>query len=159
MTALNEKDEKTDLPDQLASLLVKVENEVLLLPNVTVAEIVNLGRVEKIENKPDWYLGNINWRELDLPLISFEGMRSEGSSTLKGFSRVIILNGIIGNKTLPFYGMVSKGIPRLSRVSPGEIDQEEKTNEPTDFMKLSLNGEDVVIPNLENIEQTLIEAL
>jgi len=159
MTTLNEKKDDKDFPDQLASLLVKVSQDVLLLPNVSVAEIINFGNVKELIDKPDWYIGDINWRDLELPLISYEGMKGQGISKPKDSSRIIILNGIKGNKLLPFYGLVSQGIPRLSRVSPREIDQEEKSGDHTDFISLSLNGESVTIPDLENIEQMLIDAL
>ena len=159
MTALSEKKDKKELPDQLSSLLVKVKQDVLLLPNVSVAEIVNLGNVEKLDGKPDWYLGKISWRELELPLISYEGLKGQETPDLKASSKIIILNGIRGDRLLPFYGLVSQGIPRLSRVSPREVNQEEKCSEHTDFMSLSLNGENVVIPNLENIEQMIIDSL
>ena len=159
MTALNEKNEKIDLPDQLASLLVKVDQDVLLLPNVTVAEIVNVSKVEKVDGKPDWYIGNINWRDLEIPLISYEGMKDQGIPGLKSSARIIILNGIKGNGLLPFYGLVSLSIPRLSRVSPREIDQEEERSEHIDSISLNLNGESVTIPDLENIEQMLLDAL
>ena len=159
MTALNKKDDKSELPDQLSSLLVKVDQGVLLLPNVSVAEIVNMGSVNKLDDKPEWYIGNISWRDMELPLISYELMKGQGKSDLKASSRIIILNGIKGSKMLPFYGLVSEGIPRLSRVSPREIDQEEKCSEKTDYASLSLNGESVIIPNLENIEQMLIDEI
>ena len=159
MTTLIKKTDDKNFPDQLASLLVKVSQDVLLLPNVAVAEIINFGDIKKIIDKPDWYYGNINWRDLEIPLISYEGMKGQGISNSKDSSRIIILNGIKGNKLLPFYGLVSQGIPRLSRVSPREIDQEEKSGGNTDFISLSLNGESVTIPNLESIEQMLIDVL
>ena len=159
MTALSEDDNKVDLPDQLASLLVKVSQDVLLLPNVSVAEIVNLGDVTKVDGKPEWYLGDIAWRNLALPLISYEGIKNQSNPELKSSDRVIILNGIKGNKLLPFYGLVSQGIPRLSRVSPREIDKEETSRDHVDLMSLSLSGESVIIPNLENIEQMVLDIL
>src|SRR5690625_6739340 len=58
----------------LASLLIPIEGELLLVPNVSVSEIVPLGRVEQISDGPQWLLGNYQWRERPVPLLSFEAI-------------------------------------------------------------------------------------
>jgi membrane-associated phospholipid phosphatase len=53
---------------EVASLLIPLDGELLLVPNVTVAEIVPISRVEPRADAPEWYLGDFSWREQTVPL-------------------------------------------------------------------------------------------
>lgn len=150
---------KQDLPEQVAGLLLQMNEVVLLLPNVAIAEIVGVSSIEKIPEKPEWYLGDIKWRELSIPLVSYEGINERGIADINSTSRIVIMNGIQGHSELSFYGLVCQGIPRLTRVFPREISQEERSGHFADHINLSVNGEAVIIPALERIEQVIISAL
>lgn len=159
MSVANKQQEHTDLPEQVAGLLVPMSKVVLLLPNVSIAEVVGFSDVETIGNKPEWYLGNISWREISIPLVSYEGINGQTIAAINGESRIVIVNGIENNNKLAFYGLVCQGIPRLTRVFPREISQEVRSTCFADHMELTLNGESVVIPALERIDQTILEVL
>lgn len=151
--------QKVDLPEQVASLLLQMKAVVLLLPNVVVAEIVGISNIEKIAEKPEWYLGHIKWRDINIPLVSYEGINELAIADINNASRIVIVNGIGGNSSLPFYGLVCQGIPRLTRVFPREMSQEERSSHLADHINLSVNGEAVILPALERIEKTIISAL
>src|SRR5690606_40453141 len=59
----------------LSGLLLPLADRTLLLPNVAVAELIAYQTPQEIAHAPDWLLGRIIWRDLSLPLVSFE--RSE----------------------------------------------------------------------------------
>ena len=147
------------LPEQVSSLLITLKNNVLLLPNVAVAEIIGMSKIEKVEDKPDWLIGMINWRELNIPLISYEKLKDEEASEINSSSRIAIINGVQGNKLLPFYGVLCQGIPRLTRVFPHDLSQDERSNNLTDAMSLRLQNEEVIIPAFERIEQAILKNL
>jgi len=56
----------------IASLYLPVTGNSLVLPNVSVAEIVDYKTPEPVEDTPEWFLGNIEWRGVTLPVISYE---------------------------------------------------------------------------------------
>ena len=56
----------------LTGLLVPLADRTLLLPNVAVAELIPYRAPQVTEGTPDWFLGQIAWRDLRLPLLSFE---------------------------------------------------------------------------------------
>lgn len=159
MTILNQELKDKELPEQVSSLLITINNGSLLLPNVTVAEIVGLGQIEKVEDKPDWFIGMINWRDLNIPLISYEKLKEEEAPEINRSSRIAIINGVQGNKSLPFYGLLCQGIPRLSRVFPHDISQDERCNNLTDAITMRVNNEDVIIPAFERIELAIVKVL
>ena len=61
----------------VSTLLIPVEGKTLLLPNVAVAEILEYSHPVAQPDVPTWYLGNIEWRTLQVPLISFESVNEQ----------------------------------------------------------------------------------
>ncbi len=63
-------------PDSLTGLLLPLSDRTLLLPNVAVAELIAYRNPQVAAGVPQWYLGQVAWRDLRLPLLSFEAASS-----------------------------------------------------------------------------------
>lgn len=63
-------------PDSLTGLLLPLSDRTLLLPNVAVAELIAYRNPQVAAGLPQWYLGQVAWRDLRLPLLSFEAASS-----------------------------------------------------------------------------------
>ena len=100
-------------PPTLNCLLLPLTDRTLLLPSVALAELINQRPVEPRPGMPDWYLGEIVWRGLRLPLLSFE---TASSGTLPAApdsgARVAVINAIGGRPHLKFFALLVQGIPR-----------------------------------------------
>jgi chemosensory pili system protein ChpC len=145
---------------EVASLLIPLQGQSILLPNVTVAEIVPVSPVQLVENAPMWYIGNCQWREMIVPVLSFEALNGEAKSTMNARTRFAVLNTTGLHVDLPFIAILTQGLPRLARVSEDEISQlEDAENRTYDLMHVSWAGEQTVIPNIVAIEQTFLEYL
>lgn len=145
---------------EVASLLIPLNGQSILLPNVTVAEIVPVSDVQLVEDSPVWYLGNCEWRELVVPLLSLEALNGEEKSSVHPRSRFAVLNTTGMHEHLPFIAILTQGLPRLARVSEDEIsEREDVTKRPYDLMHVSWAGEQAAIPNINAIEHTFLEYL
>lgn len=145
---------------EVASLLVPLQGRMLLVPNVTVAEIVPVSQVTPIQDAPDWYLGNCVWREQTIPLLSFEVLNGEMKPNVGSRSRFAVLNTTGLNESLGFIAIVTQGIPRLARVNEEEItEREDADNKPYELMHVSWAGEEAVIPNVAAMEQKFLDYL
>lgn len=145
---------------EVASLLVPLQGRMLLVPNVTVAEIVPVSQVTPIQDAPEWYLGNCLWREQLIPLLSFEVLNGEMKPNVGARSRFAVLNTTGLNQSLGFIAIVTQGIPRLARVNEEEItEREDADNKPYELMHVSWAGEEAVIPNIAAMEQTFLDYL
>jgi chemosensory pili system protein ChpC len=145
---------------EVASLLIPLQGQSILLPNVTVAEIIPSAPVQAIENAPYWYLGNFQWRELTVPLLSLEALNGEAVSSMHSRARFAVLNTTGLHSDLPFIAIITQGLPRLARVSEDEISvREDAENRPYDLMHVSWAGEYTLIPNITAIEHTFLEYL
>ncbi len=142
---------------EIASLLVPLHDCLLLLPNVSVAEIVPISQVSPVEGAPDWYLGTCIWREQKVPVLSYEALNGEPKAGFSSRARFAVLNSTGISDELPFIAIVTQGLPRLARVNEEEIREREGDKKPFELMYVSWAGEDAVIPDVSRIEQTLLD--
>lgn len=146
---------------ELATLLVPVHDRHLVVPNVTVAEIIPWRDPEPMASEaPQWLLGMLDWRQLSVPLISFEAINQEPAAKAVTGRRIAILNDVIGAPDLPFFGVVTTGVPRLLRVLADEIGADpEATTGPAETARVLVAGERGSIPDIEHIEREIQQEL
>ncbi len=149
------------LPREIRCVLIPSGGARLLLPNAAVAEVITLSKPEPVENAPDWLLGRIAWRGWRLPLISFATLAGsdDGSEALS--SRVAVLKALGHNPKMPFIAVVTQGFPRLTTLNAELILPTHDGSEmPFGVRAQVLVRDDIaMIPDLEAIEDTLIEVL
>lgn len=146
--------------DELSILLIPVNGKQLILPNVSVAEIVSYSEPQKSEDGPAWLKGWVDWRSQAVPLLSFEEINQEAMTANSKIRRIAILNGIIDSNKLPFCAIISDGVPRAMRIRPREIaslDDDDKGI--AELTSVVVNGEHAVIPNMDWLQQQLIAVL
>lgn len=144
-------------PQALNSLLLPLYGRTLLLPSTALAELINPQAVEPQPGAPGWYLGDIIWRDLRVPLLSFE-CASSGASPLapQAGERVAVLNAIGGRPQLKFFALRLRGIPRPLRVESTLVSAGEPLA-PLELDSALAEGETVRIPDLLALEQMLAD--
>ncbi len=143
----------------LSCVIIPMRDHQLLLPNVSIAEVVDYAKVEPRDAMPDWLLGDLEWRGLTLPALSYDA--ANGSATIEtgdGRGRVVILNTIgDGHHKLPFIALVTQGIPSQIRLTEKQIRAVEGDIGPADLMQVDVEGETVCIPNLTYLESLAMD--
>ncbi len=139
----------------LSCVLIPVADRQLLLPNVAVAEIVDFANPEPApEGSPDWLMGHMLWRGLNLPLISYDAANGGQAVAPEGNrGRIAVLNAISdARQRQPFLAIVTQGIPRLVKVEESLVRETEQEKGPADRMSVELEGQTLYIPNLDYLE-------
>ena len=140
---------------QIGSLLLPVVDAVLLVPQLAVAEVLSSGDLlsDEICDSPYCY-GYINWREQNIPLLSFDSLNSGQRPPFDKTIKIVICNAVFKAAALGFYAMVVSGFPRSLRLD-SEADMVFKGS-PTDQkgaqIAVDINGEKALIPDFEFIE-------
>ena len=152
----------TTATNDIRGVLIQVSGARLLLPNATIAEVMSFADPEPIDGAPDWLLGRIRWRGWQLPLIAFS--RLSGIAEEKGGlgSKVIILKALGGNAKSPFFALLTQGFPRLVTVARDALVAQEDggSSLPTGVRaRVLLNQDDALLPDLEQIESLIGQAL
>ncbi len=143
---------------ELATLLIPIEGSHLIVPNVSVAEILDFSDPKPVDDVPTWYMGLLNWRTIQVPLICFEAINDQPFFSKSDSTRISILNGITDSDRLPFWGLVTQGTPRLMRVSAQEIIIDSSVSAGVaEQLAVNVNGELARIPNIEWIERQIQE--
>ncbi len=144
-------------PQAVNSLLLPLGDRNLLLPSVALAELINQRPVEPRPGTPDWYLGDIVWRDLCLPLLSFEtaasGVAPAAPST---GARIAVINAIGGRPQLKFFALLVQGIPRPCKLD-GSLAPAGAPLASLELDSAVVDGEVVRIPDLIALEQKLAD--
>ncbi len=138
--------------DELRGLLLPLGNGNLLLPNAAVVEVLIYPPVKKpAANMPDWYLGRFRWRNLALPLVSWDSLMSLAVTTEEGLrKRVAVCHLFSAGDAGSFVGLETIGLPSLVSITEAELRAETDSADPESFIlgELSLQGVVARIPDL-----------
>lgn len=140
----------------LTALLVPLADRTLLLPNVAVAELIPYRTPRVAEGLPAWLLGQIAWRDLQLPLLSYEAA-SGGEVQAGSGARVAVLNAAGGRANVKFIALLVQGIPRSLKVDDS-LRRAEVPLAPLELDAVQLGDAVVKIPDLAGLEQMLADA-
>lgn len=140
----------------LTGLLMPLADRILLLPNVAVAELIPYRAPQVSEGMPDWFLGQIAWRDLRLPLLSFEAA-SGGQALIGAGARVAVINALGGRPAVKFIALLVQGIPRSIKFGP-ELARANVPLAPLELDAVSLGDAVLKVPDLIGLEQKLADA-
>jgi chemosensory pili system protein ChpC len=148
------------LSDDLYGLLIPLAEERLLLPRVTVAEVVTWQAPEPVDRAPAWHLGVIQWNGRPVPVVSVEAMCGQAVPPAGGRTRIAILVAIGQELTGGYFGIVTQGFPQLVRANP-DIVKPEPNHSFGDrspiICRVRMLNESPLIPDLQRIESMIGE--
>ncbi len=105
-------------------------------------------------------MGQVVWRGVKVPMVSYEAMNGEQIAEVRGISQMAVLNNTGIDARLPFLCFPTQGIPRLSRVTPDNSqDDNSRPVAEYDQMHIDIAGTAATIPDIAKIEQRLIHLL
>ncbi|WP_444940222.1 chemotaxis protein CheW [Microbulbifer sp. ZKSA004] len=145
-----------DVPQEVSSLLLPLEQGQLLVPVDSLSEVVAMQTPMAVQDVPEWYLGDLIWREQRLPVVSFEVMRGGALGSVAEEGRIAVLSTGNPDGELPYFALLLRGTPRLVRVTPEELALREQPLNPGELMHVALSGEEAVIPDLQGLERACL---
>lgn len=143
---------------ELPCLLAPLADGHLLLPSVAIAEVVRSQRVRSNDGLPPWCAGRIMWRGVIVPLLIFERANDCESPGVRPGDGVLVMNRTRDVAGLTFYGLVTRGTPRLLRLA--DEDLEIVTGSPlrsAERARVQVGEEEAVIPHLVYLEDLIMQ--
>lgn len=143
--------------EELATFLVPLAQRSLLLPNVSVAEIIPHRLAQTIKDMPEWFKGFIDWRGLSVPLVSFDLLNEQLCPEANLRENIAVINTVSGAEDLPFFALLSQGSPRLLRIVQDDITTVDSDGAlgPAELVFVSVHGKHASIPNIDFIEDQI----
>lgn len=140
------------MKDNLRCLLMTSNHKTLLVPYAVVAEVIPFQVPTPIEDAPKWLLGNIEWREASVPLVSFDNIKASEKKNL----HIAIFNRLADDAKLDFVGLVIEGIPMMVRFKAKDLELVKHT--PKEFLSMEIlyNKKPGFVPNIEWVEKCIV---
>ncbi|KXO84580.1 chemotaxis protein CheW [Pseudomonas stutzeri] len=143
--------------ESLTGLLMPLADRMLLVPNVAVAELIPYRAPQAAQGMPAWFLGQVQWRDLSLPLLSFEAASSGEPQPVGSAARVAVLNAVGGRDHVKFIALLVQGIPHSIKVD-ASLARADVELAPLELDAVNLGDMQARIPDLVGLEQKLADA-
>jgi chemosensory pili system protein ChpC len=142
----------------LPTYVISLQKQGVFLPQSTIAEIIPYEPLQRLENTPDWFLGLLSWRGVQVPVASFEMLTVERASfSLVSVSSasLVIIKGLNSQEALPYHAMVSQTIPRLVELNEEKLLDTEESAAQTETARVRYEDELMSIPDLDYVESAI----
>ena len=135
-------------------VILTLRKENVILPNALIAEIISVKEVEEAADAPEWFLGKMNWRGSEVPLLSYEAAGGEKISKVNLNTQAVVLYAVGKSGEVseaPYLGLVMSGVPHVSRFTKEQIsvDTEAEYDHPMIAQKVRINGASVSILDVD----------
>ena len=146
----------------LSTYVVTMQKQGILLPKASVAEIIPYEPLQRVEDTPDWLLGLLGWRGVQLPVASFEMLTVERASfSLVSVSSasLVILKGLNDQNRLPYYAIVAQTAPRLVDLMEEMLFETGESAARTETDIVRFEDEVISIPDLDYVETAILNVI
>ncbi|MGY0505952.1 chemotaxis protein CheW [Luteimonas sp. e5] len=146
----------------LRGVLIQVTGGRLLLPNACIAEILSVADAEPIAGAPEWLLGHVHWHGWNVPLVAYSTLAGLGAhDAAQRGQRVLVLKTLSADLTMPYFALLTQGYPRLVKVNAADIEDDGAPAGDGHCVAAMarLQGEEVLVPDLDALELRLVEVL
>ncbi len=144
--------------EMLPCLLIPVQGGRLILPNVTVAELITYQALTPCEQASDWLLGSLEWRGTMIPVVSYEKFSGQKAGIPGQDLRIAVVNAPNGDSgKLRFFGVVVQGIPSLIKLEEAAIKENLNTTLLTgQKLAVTLETGHAIVPDLDALEDAIL---
>ena len=152
----------SDQTEHLGVCMLRLQKQGLIVPADTIAEVIDYEPLQRVEDSPDWLLGLLGWRGVQVPVIAFEVLtlaRASFSLVSVSSAVLVILRGVSDQNALPYYALVSQVYPEFSEASREMLFAIDEAVEFTELCRVRFRDEVLSIPDLDTVEKAAIEAV
>lgn len=147
-------------PREVKCTILTLRSENVMVPNSAIAEIVSVKDAESVKNAPEWYLGKMQWRGVDIPLVSYEAAGGKDAKKVTLNTQVAVLYSSNNTIRHPYVGLVISGVPHVSIFNSTQIKTDpsftaDENPHPMVAQKTRINGAAVSILDTGAIEKMI----
>ncbi|MBV1876473.1 MAG: chemotaxis protein CheW [Pseudomonadales bacterium] len=147
-----------ELVDELPTFVVPLQKSSILIPNASVAEIIPYEPLQRVQGTPDWFLGFLGWRGIQVPVASFEMLTIEKASfSLVSVSSasLVVLHAIGQNSEFEYTAIVAQALPELVQLLSAQLITTTEPAARTELTKALYFGQLMSIPDFDYIESKI----
>ena len=136
-------------------LLVPTGNGRLVLPSGMVCEVVQNIEILPTPGTKDWVLGYCIWRNVPVPMISFERLLGTKEADIE-MKRMVIMYPLPGREEYDYFGIATNGQPRSGKVGADVKITKVLTDMPQRYVSAAVELPDGlgIIPDFQALKAT-----
>lgn len=145
---------KTELP----VFVISLQKSNILIPNASVAEIIPYEPLQRVPETPDWFLGFLGWRGVQVAVASFEMLtqkRASFSLVSVSSASIVILRALSDENDFNYLAIVAQELPRLVRIKEDELFATGEQAEKTELMRARYGDDVIAIPDIDYVESEI----
>jgi len=146
---------------QLYAVLVALQSDTLLLPNLAVAEVVSLEGLRPLSGAPPWFAGLLSWQGVELPIARFELLNNGAAAPPGRRTRIAVINSVSARLSAGRYGILAEGYPHLVTLNRAALQPAESRLHDGELIlaRVRVASQEALIPNLDRIEEEMAAVL
>jgi chemosensory pili system protein ChpC len=148
--------------ESIKCVIFTLRKENVLVPDALVAEIISVKDIEDTGHSENWYMGRMEWRGADVPLLSFEAASGASVNKVNLNTQAVVLYAVgkDGNvNSHPYLGLVMSGVPHVSRFTRDQIKLDDVVTEdhPMVSQRVRINGASISILDVDAMVDMVAE--
>ncbi len=144
----------------LDCLLLDIGGRKALLPKSTLNEVLAYQPPVPFENAPEWLLGSVDWKNWQVPVISFSNLSGVSTSSTKRGSHIAVIKSLADNREMPFIGIVIYAAPSKINIEEADITEDLDAAAALGVFSTVKAGKNsgILIPDLDRLNQLAAHA-
>lgn len=148
--------------ESIKCVIFTLRKENILVPNALVAEIISVKDIEDTDHAESWYMGRMEWRGVDVPLLSFDAAGGASVSKVNLNTQAVVLYAVGKDGDVnshPYLGLVMSGVPHVSRFTREQIKLNDVVTEdhPMVSQRVRINGASISILDVDAMVDMVAE--
>jgi len=140
--------------------LAPMPAEFLLLPTNVIAEVIEYVEPATLSSTPQWFLGQIEWENRQIPVFSYTALISGSEpEKISAKNRILIVKSLSDSARMPYLGILISDIPSLVSVEMEELVHtgDEKKSLGV-FCHVKVREQAAIIPDLDRLTHLVTHA-
>lgn len=144
--------------EMIRSVLIPLNEDALLLPHSALIEIIPERDIRQLDGAPEWVVGEIEWNNEIMPLLSIEAATGSEKNLKPKRSRLIVLAFLTKNNRYNYLAIRATGVPKLVQLLPDALEAKDTHGIGSKFVNFygSLNKQSIILPNMAELEANIL---
>jgi len=134
--------------------------EPLLLPTNVIAEVIDYSEPAPMSGTPQWFLGQIEWENRQVPVFSYAALISgKAPGEISEKNRIMIVKSLSDSARVPYLGILISDIPTLLSVQLEEVVHTGDDKKSLGvFCHVDVQDKPAIIPDLDRLTHLVTHA-
>ena len=144
---------------EIRSVIIPLTGMELLVPNATVAEVINYLEPQPLSDTPSWMLGTILWRGWQVPMISYAVLAEAAPAESTDRAKICVTKSLIGNARMPYFAILAQSFPRLTTIAATDVVELSSETRPIAVAgRMVMDERELVVPDLDRLGHLVAHA-